>query len=45
VNFRQANSGIIGSKEFVGEAPVKWEDPNEIRRNFMGQEFYPMNHP
>jgi hypothetical protein len=31
------------NKEFVGEAPVKWEDPNEMRRNFMGQEFYRVN--
>ncbi len=30
-------------KEFVGEAPVKWADFNEMRRNFMGQEFYGVN--
>ena len=22
-------------KEFVGEAPVKWEDPNEMRRDLV----------
>ncbi len=40
--------GAFGSfhradKDFVGEAPVKWEDPNEMSRNFMGQEFYGVN--
>ncbi len=37
------DSGVIGGKDFVQEAPVKWEDPNEMRRNFMGQEFYGVN--